>query len=114
MVFRTADLAAGAERTVIDVEPPQHSTTPWTCLAELQSWAAFGVGSGDDATLVVMHLAQPVMPGHDPHAAPTMPVRCGAWHARSDRRAGPGWDALRPAPHRQLPHALTGPRRNGL
>jgi hypothetical protein len=79
-VFRTADLTAGAERTVFDIEPPQHHTVD--DMAQLLCWAAFGVGSGHDATPVVMHLAQLAMPGYDPHAAPTMPVRCGAWHAR--------------------------------
>lgn len=53
MVFRTEDLAAGMERAVMDVEPPpDHSTDD---LAELESRAAFAVGEGHDATLVVMN-----------------------------------------------------------
>lgn len=53
MVFRTSDLAVGIERALIDVEPPQdHSTED---LAELESRAAFAVGEGHGATLVVMH-----------------------------------------------------------
>lgn len=53
MVFRTEDLAAGVERAVMDIEPPRdHSTDD---LAELESRAAFAVGEGHGATLVVMN-----------------------------------------------------------
>ena len=72
MVFRTADLAAGLERAVIDVEPPQpHSAQD---LAELESRAEFVVGEGHDATLVVMGLTREGLAGHDPHAVPATPL----------------------------------------
>lgn len=56
MVLRTADLAAGMERALIDVEPPKDHTVE--DLAELESRAAFTVGEGHDATLVVMNPAR--------------------------------------------------------
>jgi hypothetical protein len=56
MVFRTVDLAAGKECAVIDVEPPHDHTVE--DLAELESRAAFAVGEGHDATLVVTYLAR--------------------------------------------------------
>ncbi len=72
LVFRTADLAAGRERAVIDVEPSRHDTVEG--LAEMESRAQFAVGEGHDATLVLMFLSHRLRPGHDPHAAPPTPV----------------------------------------
>jgi hypothetical protein len=72
LVFRTADLAIGLERAVIDVEPSRHDTVEG--LAEMESRAQFAVGEDHDATLVLMHLARRPRPGHDPHAAPATPV----------------------------------------
>ena len=72
LVFRTAELAAGLERAVIDVEPSRHDTVEG--LAEMESRAQFAVGEGQDATLVLMYLSSKPRPGHDPHAAPATPV----------------------------------------
>jgi hypothetical protein len=72
LVFRTADLAAGVERAVIDIDLSEHDTT--RNLAEMQSRANLAVGKGDDATLVLMYLARRVRPGHAPHAAPPRTV----------------------------------------
>ncbi|WP_157269016.1 hypothetical protein [Azohydromonas aeria] len=71
-VFRTADLAAGNERAVIDVEPPHDHTVE--DLAELESRAAFAVGEDHDATLVVMHLATRLPLSGDEQATPSLPV----------------------------------------
>jgi hypothetical protein len=63
MVLRTADLAAGLERALIDIEPPAHPTVE--DLAELESRAEFAVGDGHDATLVAMNLARMESPRHE-------------------------------------------------
>jgi hypothetical protein len=68
LVFRTADLAAGLERAVIDLELPGHDTAQ--DLMTMESRAQRAVGDGHDATLVLMYLARRVRPGHDLHAAP--------------------------------------------
>jgi hypothetical protein len=72
LVFRTADLAAGLERAVIDVELPEHDMAKE--LAEMESRAQSAVGEDHDATLVLMYLARRLRPGHDPHAAPATTV----------------------------------------
>ncbi len=72
LVFRTADLAAGLERPVIDVELPEHDKAKE--LAEMDSSAQCAVGEDHDATLVLMYLARRVRPGQDPHAAPPATV----------------------------------------
>ena len=68
LAFRTADLAAGLERAVIDLELPGHDTAK--DLEAMESRAQCAVGDGHDATLVLRYLARRVRPGHDPHAAP--------------------------------------------
>jgi hypothetical protein len=82
MVLRTADLAVGVERALIDVEPsPQHTVED---LAELESRAESAVGGGHDTTLLVMYLVCLDLAEHPSQAAaprPVWPSRCGAWHA---------------------------------
>jgi hypothetical protein len=70
MVFRTVDLAAGKERAVIDVEPPHDHTVE--DLAELESRAAFAVGEGCDATLVVMDRARRMPPMQGKPSTPVL------------------------------------------
>jgi hypothetical protein len=78
MVFRTADLVAGLERALIDVEPPPHPTVE--DLAELESRAELAVGDGHDATLVVMDLARIESPRHEAQAAsPTSALVITVW-----------------------------------
>jgi hypothetical protein len=72
MVFRTADLAAGKERAVIDVEPPHDHTVE--DLAALESKAALAVGEGHDATLVVMYLTRKMPLLDDVQETPSTPV----------------------------------------
>jgi hypothetical protein len=72
LVFQTADLAAGLERAVIDIDLSEHDTARH--LAEMKSRAELAVGEGHDATLVLMYLARRVRPGHAPHAAPPRTV----------------------------------------
>jgi hypothetical protein len=72
LVFRTADLAVGVERAVIDIDLSEQDTA--RNLAEMESMARLAVGKGGDATLVLMYLARRVRPGHDPHAAPPRTV----------------------------------------
>lgn len=110
LVFRTADLAAGMERAVIDVEPSRHDTVEG--LAEMESRAGFAVGEDHDATLVLMHLARRPRPGHDPHAAPaTLVLAITVWslahpvavtrHIELDVAGMPVWVGARTAlpPH---------------
>jgi hypothetical protein len=81
LVFRTADLTARVERTIIVIgQPPPHTVEN---LAVRESRAACAVGDDHDATLIAMHLGQPVMLNHD--GMPRQPCRpsgsrCGAWH----------------------------------
>lgn len=71
-VYRTAELAAGRERAVIDAEPSRHDTADG--LAEMESRAEFAVGEDHDATLVLMELGSRPRTGHGPHAAPNTSV----------------------------------------
>jgi hypothetical protein len=100
MVFRTADLAAGLERAVIDVEPPPHYTVE--DLTDLESRAAFAVGDGHDATLVVMYLARVEVPRHEAQvASPTSVLAITVWslahpvalmgHIDLDEAGAPMW-----------------------
>ena len=78
LVFRTADLAAGLERALIDVEPPPHHTVE--DLVELESRAELAVGDSHDATLVVMYLDRVEVPRHEAHAAaPTSVLAITVW-----------------------------------
>jgi hypothetical protein len=72
VMFRTADLAAGIERAVIDIEPPHDHTVE--DLAELEPRAAFVVGEGHDATLVAMQLPRRMPSVNDMQAIPSTPV----------------------------------------
>lgn len=72
LVFRTADLAAGAERAVIDIDLSEHDTA--RSLAELESRAKLAVGDGHDATLVLMYLSRRMRLGQTPHATPPRTV----------------------------------------
>jgi hypothetical protein len=77
-VLRTADLAGGLERALIDVEPPLDHTVE--DLAELESRAEFAVGDGHDATLVVMDLARVGSPRLEaPAASPTLVLVITVW-----------------------------------
>jgi hypothetical protein len=100
LVFRTADLAAGLERAVIDIEPSLHDTVEG--LADMESRAQLAVGEGQDATLVLMYLAHRPRPGHDPHAAPaTLVLAITVWslahpvavtgHIELDEAGTPVW-----------------------
>lgn len=71
-VFRTSDLAAGKEHAVLDIEPPHDHTVE--DLAELESRAAFAVGEGHDATLVVTYLARRTLAGEDMRKTQSTPV----------------------------------------
>jgi hypothetical protein len=78
MVFRTADLAAGLERALIDIEPPAHPTVE--DLAELESRAEFAVGDGHEAMLVMMILTRVALPRHEaPAASPTSVLTITVW-----------------------------------
>jgi hypothetical protein len=72
MVFRTDDLAAGVERAVIDVEAPEPDMV--SSLEEFESMAKLAVGEGNDATLVVIGLAQQVRVGRDGDTPMNLPV----------------------------------------
>ena len=72
MVFRTADLAAGVERAVIDIEAPEPDVV--SSLEEFESRASLAVGEGNDATLVVIGLAQQVRVGRDGDEPMTTPI----------------------------------------
>jgi hypothetical protein len=71
-VFRTSDLAAGKEHAVLDVEPPHDHTVE--DLAELESRAAFAVGEGHDATLVVTYLPRRTLAGDELTETQATPV----------------------------------------
>lgn len=72
MVFRTADLAAGVERAVIDIEAPEPDMAG--SLEAFEARASMVVGEGHDATLVVIGLAQQVRVGRDGNAPVSMPI----------------------------------------
>jgi hypothetical protein len=72
MVFRTADLAAGIERAVMDIEEPEPGMA--SSLEEFESRARLAVGEGNDATLVVIGQAQQVKAGRDGHVPVAMPI----------------------------------------
>lgn len=71
MVFRTAELAAGLERAIIDVEPPLLHLADG--LQEFESRASLAVGDGSDATLVMMYLAEMVWAGREGKPPTTSP-----------------------------------------
>jgi hypothetical protein len=71
MVFRTAELAAGLERAIIDIEPPLLLLADG--LQEFESRARLAVGDGNDATLVMMYLAEMVRVGRDGQPPTTSP-----------------------------------------
>lgn len=72
MAFCTADLAAGIERAVIDIEASRPDMAG--SLEEFESRAGLAVGEGNDATLVVIGLAQQVRVGRDGNAPMTTPI----------------------------------------
>jgi hypothetical protein len=72
MVFRTGDLAAGIERAVIDIEAPEPDMV--SSLEAFESRASLAVGEGNDATLVVIGLAQQVRVGRDGGEPMTIPI----------------------------------------
>jgi hypothetical protein len=115
LVFRTAELAAGLERAVIDVAPSRHDTVEG--LAEMESRAQFAVGEGHDATLVLMYLSRKPRPGHDPHAAPaTQVLAITVWslahpvavagHIEFDEAGTPAWVDAPYALHRTSSHRM--------
>jgi hypothetical protein len=100
LVFRSADLVAGLERALIDVEPPAHHSVE--DLAELESRAQLTVGDGHDATLVVMYLACVESPRHEAQAvSPTSVLAITVWslahpvavmgHVDLDETGAPMW-----------------------
>jgi hypothetical protein len=72
MVFRTDELAAGLERAIIDIEPAYSHLADG--LQELESRASLAVGDGNDATLVVMYLAEMVWVGREGQPPTTSPA----------------------------------------
>jgi hypothetical protein len=72
MAFRTADLAAGVERAIMDVESTEIDLAQH--LEEFESSAEFVAGEDDDAILVAIWLANNVWVGRDGESPKTTPA----------------------------------------